>query len=244
MKFTGNTILITGATSGIGLAFAEHYHKAGSKVIICARRAERLKEISARLPGVTTRVCDISKEQQREALYNWAIQTHPELNIVMNNAGIQQITDLTKPFNLGQVREELETNLVAPLHLCSLFAKHLSSKKESALMNVSSGLAFVPISFMPVYCASKAALHSATLSLRHQLKATSVKVFEIIPPAVDTELGHQRRDDKTQSHGGMPLNEFLLEAVEAIEKDMLEAPVGLAKGLRLKREEAFEMLNK
>ena len=96
---------------------------------------------------------------------------------------------------------------------------------------------------MPVYCATKAAIHSLTMSLRHQLKNTSVKVFEIIPPSTDTELGHQRRTDKTQSHGGMPLHEFLAEAMDALKNDVLEAPIGQSKGLRAKREEMFHLMN-
>ncbi|HTB30884.1 MAG TPA: SDR family NAD(P)-dependent oxidoreductase, partial [Bacteroidia bacterium] len=142
-----------------------------------------------------------------------------------------------------KIREEVETNLIAPIHLGSLFAKHLATKPESAIINISSGLAFVPISFMPVYCATKAAIHSLTLSLRHQLKETSIKVFEIIPPSTDTELGHQRRTDKSQTHGGMPLHEFLTEAMEAIKNDLLEAPIGQSKGLRAKREEMFHIMN-
>ena len=151
---------------------------------------------------------------------------------------------MTKPINLDKVREQLEINIVAPMHLSSLFASHLSGKKNSAIINISSGLAFVPIAFMPVYCASKAALHSITISLRHQLKDTSVKVFEIIPPAVDTELGHQRREDKSQSHGGIPVSEFIIEAMNGLKNNVLETAVGMANGLRTKREEAFSLLNK
>jgi uncharacterized oxidoreductase len=161
----------------------------------------------------------------------------------MNNAGIQLVADLTQAVNLEKIREEIEINLIAPIHLGSLFAKHLASKNDSALINISSGLAFAPISFMPVYCATKAALHSLTMSLRHQLKNTSVRVFEIIPQSTDTELGHQRRADKTQTHGGMPLSEFLAEAMEALKNDVLEAPIGQAKGLRAKREDMFHIMN-
>jgi len=116
-------------------------------------------------------------------------------------------------------------------------------RRVSSIINISSGLAFVPIAFMPVYCATKAAIHSLTLSLRHQLRNTSLKVFEIIPPSVDTELGHERREDKTETHGGIPVSEFLAEAMEAIRSDTLEAAVGQAKGLRAKREELFEAMN-
>ncbi|MCW3108741.1 MAG: putative short-chain dehydrogenase/reductase, partial [Segetibacter sp.] len=135
-------------------------------------------------------------------------------------------------------------NLTAPIHLSSLFAQHLSTKQEAAIINISSGLAFVPIAFMPVYCATKAAVHSITLSLRHQLKNTSVKVFEIAPPAVDTELGSDRREDKTQSHGGLPVADFLAEAMEAIKTDKLMAPIAMAKNSYENREAMFEIMNR
>jgi uncharacterized oxidoreductase len=243
MKTSYNTILITGGTSGIGLAFAEEFLKLGNKVIICGRRAERLHVLKIKHPDLITITCDIADSKQREDLCDTVLKDYPETNIVMNNAGIQLATDLTQPLDLGPIREEIEINLIAPIHLGSLFAKHLASKSDSALINISSGLAFAPISFMPVYCATKAALHSLTMSMRHQLKNTSVKVFEIIPPSTDTELGHQRRADKTKSHGGMPLHEFLAEAMEAIKNDVLEAPIGQSKGLRAKREEMFHLMN-
>jgi uncharacterized oxidoreductase len=244
MNITGNTILITGGTSGIGLAFAEEFHKQGNKVIICGRRKDRLAHLEDAHKGMITRECDIEKTEQRVDLFNWAITNHPDINVLINNAGIQLVTDLTKPVNLDGVHSEIETNLVAPIHLASLFASHLAIKKDAAIINISSGLAFAPIAFMPVYCATKAAIHSLTMSLRHQLKNTPVKVFEIAPPSVDTELGHQRRTDKTQTHGGIPIHEFLNEAMDAIKNDLLEAPIGHAKGLRAKREEMFDVMNK
>jgi uncharacterized oxidoreductase len=244
MTTTGNTILITGGTSGIGLAFAEEFNRLGNTVIICGRREDRLKEIKSKYSAIITKVCDVSDAAQREELCQWTIKNYPDINILMNNAGVQLHTDLTKPINVNSVRSEVETNLIAPLHLGSLFAKHLTSKKESAIMNISSGLAFVPIAFMPVYCATKAAIHSATLSLRHQMKNTSVKVFEIAPPSTDTELGYQNRADKSQSHGGLPISDFLKEAMEGIKNDILETLVGQAKGLRAKNEEMFNIMNK
>jgi len=144
---------------------------------------------------------------------------------------------------LLRVNSEVETNFIAPIHLGSLFAQHLATKDEAAIINISSGLAFVPLAFMPVYCATKAAIHSLTLSLRYQLKDTSVKVFEIAPPAVDTELGSDRRADKSQSHGGLPIKDFLSEAMEAINNDTFEAPIANAKNSREKRETMFEVMN-
>jgi uncharacterized oxidoreductase len=244
MKISGNTILITGGSSGIGLAFAEEFLKEKNTVIICARREDRLKRLKEKHPDIITRCCDVNSATDRKALYEWVVQNHPDINILMNNAGIQLPTDMTAEVNLDSIREQLEINVVAPIHLTSLFAAHLSVKKNPVVINISSGLAFVPIAFMPVYCASKAALHSITLSLRHQLKNTPVQVFEIVPPAVDTELGHQRREDKSQSHGGIPVSEFISEAMEGLKNNVLETAVGIANGLRAKREEAFLMLNK
>ncbi len=243
MQLSNNTILITGGTSRIGLAFAEKFMVEGSKVIICGRREERLNELSKKHPQLITKVCDVAKAADREELANWVLQNHPETNILMNNAGVQLVLDMTKPVDLSKVYTEIETNVVAPIHLTSLFAQHLSTKFDAAVINISSGLAFAPLAFMSVYCATKAAVHSLTLSLRHQFKETSVKVFEVIPPAVDTELGHDRREDKTQSHGGLPIADFIAEAMEALKNDIFEAPIGQAKGLREKREALFEVMN-
>jgi uncharacterized oxidoreductase len=212
-------------------------------VIVCGRREDRLAALKAKYPFIITKVCDISSEEQREALCSWALANFPELNVLVNNAGVQLVNDLTKPIDLNRVRYELETNFIAPVHLASLFAEHLAAKSNGVIINVSSGLAFVPIAFMPVYCATKAAMHSMTMSLRHQLKDTGVTVIEMIPPSVDTELGHERRADKTQTHGGIPISEFLAEAMEGLKSGNLEIAVGMSKGLRAKREELFGNMN-
>jgi uncharacterized oxidoreductase len=243
MQLKGNTVLITGGTSGIGLAFAEQFLKAGSRAIICGRREERLIQLKQKYPGLITKTSDIADEQQRDELVRWTIENYPEVNILINNAGVQLLADLTKPVDLGRIRQEVETNFIAPVHLSSLFAAHLSNKPSAAIVNISSGLAFVPLAFMPVYCATKAAIHSLTMSLRHQMRNTSVKVFEIAPPAVDTELGSDRRSDKSQSHGGMPVDEFIRQAMEAIANDLFEAPIGTAKNSREQREALFEVMN-
>jgi uncharacterized oxidoreductase len=243
MQLSGNTILITGGTSGIGLAFAEELLKRGNKIIICGRREYRLAEIKKKFPDMITMECDISDADDRVELANWAFENYPSLNVLINNAGIQLLADLTHPVNLHTVKEEIETNLVAPIHLASLFSEHLKKQNNAAIINISSGLAFTPLAFIPVYCATKAALHSITLSLRQQLKQTSVKVIEIIPPSVDTELGHERRADKNQSHGGIPVDSFIAEAMAGLETDVDEIAVAHAKDLREKREMLFDVMN-
>lgn len=243
MRATDNTILITGGTSGIGLGFAKKFYELGNKVIICGRRKDRLAEISKQYPGIETRICDVSSAQQRRELVHWAIQNYPKLNILMNNAGIQLSADLTHEIDLDKVQQEIEINLVAPIHLSSLLAEQLTTKQDAAIINIPSGLAFAPISFMPVYCATKAAIHSFTLSLRHQLKNTNVKVFEIAPPSTDTELGAERRQDKSQTHGGMPIGDFISEALTAIKDNRLETAIGAAANMREQREKLFTTLN-
>lgn len=243
MELKGNTVLVTGGTSGIGTAFAEKFLEEGSTVLICGRREERLQQLKQKYPSLQTHVCDVAKAADREALAQWAIQNFPEVNILINNAGVQLKADLTKPVDLSRLYQEIDTNLVAPIHLSSLFAPHLQTKNAAAIVNISSGLAFSPLAFMPVYCATKAAIHSLSLSLRFQLHHTSVKVFEIAPPAVDTELGSDRREDKTASHGGMPVDTFIEAAMAALRNDIFEEAIGSAKETREKREAVFQVRN-
>jgi uncharacterized oxidoreductase len=188
MQLASNTILVTGGASGIGLALAQRFLREGSTVIACGRREEKLEEARKNHPELETYVCDLSKEKQREKLFAWATKTFPRLNVLVNNAGIQRRVRI-----LGEkwaaTHEEIAINLEAPVHLTSLFLPHLLKQERPAILNVTSGLAFSPMASAPIYCATKAALHSFTLSLRHQLAETPVQVIEVIPPAVNTDLG-------------------------------------------------------
>lgn len=244
MKLTGNTILITGGTSGIGLALAKHLNILNNKIIICGRREDRLTEIKRQNEGIVTKVCDVTDAQHRVDLTEWVFQNYPDVNILINNAGVQLHADLTKSGNLADVRKETETNFVAPVHFIQLFAGYLSKKENAAIVNISSGLAFVPLAVAAIYSATKAAIHSLTLSLRHQLKDTNIKVFEIAPPMVDTELGHDHREDKTGSHGGMDVDEFVSHAIDALQHDEYEAAIGQAAHIRANPQQMFTVMNK
>jgi uncharacterized oxidoreductase len=244
MNLSGNTILITGGTSGIGLGFAREFQKLGNKVIICGRREERLKEISEKHPGIIALPCDVSIESERVKLVHNVISDYPDINILINNAGIQMNYDIQHDKDCIKLYQETDTNFIAPIHLSALFIPFLKTKPNPSVINITSGLAFVPLAFMPVYCATKAGLHSFTLSLRHQLKNTSIKVFEIAPPAVDTELGQDNRTGAVQSHGGISVNEFIKETMIALENDEFEAAIGAAKNLKEKGVQVFNYLNK
>lgn len=190
MKQSGNTILITGGASGIGLAFAERFVKTGNDVIICGRREAKLAEAKERIPSLHTRVCDVSDAEQRQSLVTWATKTFPNLNVLVNNAGIQQRLNLTKPAQeWSYLHQEIAANLDAPIHLTVLFLEHLMRQPDAAIVNVSSGLAITPAAFAPIYSATKAALHSFSMSLRLQVEGTNVDVIEVLPPAVNTDLG-------------------------------------------------------
>ena len=248
MKTKGNTILITGGATGIGQALAETLVNAGNTVIICGRREAKLKEAKDKLPQIRTKVCDVSKEKEREALFVWVKENYPDLNVLINNAGIQRIINLKKGTKeLFNGENEIETNFIAPIYLSAYFIPWFLKKKEAVIINVSSGLGFVPIAVMPVYCATKAAVHSFTVSLRHQLKETSIKVFEIVPPAVNTELGKGTTSDESQEYRGIPPVVVAEATIDALAKNEYEIIVGEAKGLvegaRTNPEQAFQNLN-
>lgn len=190
MKLTGNTILITGGASGIGLAFAERFFKKGNKVIVVGRRIEKLEEAKAKIPELIIRGCDVALEQDRVKLFQWVTSEYPDLNMLVNNAGIQQRVNLLHAeHDWNYYRNEISINVDGPIHLSMLFLPHLLKQKDSVIINVTSGLAIMPGVWVPIYSATKAAMHSFTLSLRHQLAETNVKVVEVLPPAVNTDLG-------------------------------------------------------
>jgi uncharacterized oxidoreductase len=223
MDFKANTVLITGGGSGIGFGLAERFIQAGSQVIICGRREYKLKEAQSKYPQMDIRVCDVAKPAERTALFDWVTQAYPGLNVLVNNAGIQQRIPLQETPDWEAVSEEVAINFEAPIHLSILFIPHLLKQKRPAIINITSGLSFVPKANVPVYCATKAAMHSFTLSLRHQLSGTPIAVIEIIPPAVDTDLG-----GKGLHTFGVPLDEFADAVAKQLKKGSIEATYGFS----------------
>jgi uncharacterized oxidoreductase len=223
------TVLVTGGASGIGFALARRFLAAGSRVIVCGRRQEVLDAARREAPGLEAIRCDVGREEERVALFERVTREFPEVNVLVNNAGIQNRPPrFTEAQDWIALKSELAINFEAPVHLAALFVPTLTRQPEAALVNVTSGLAFVPLAFMPTYCATKAALHSFTLSLRHQLRETSVRVVEIAPPAVDTDLGGPGLHTF-----GVPLEEFADAAFRRFAAGELEFGYGSAEGARL-----------
>src|SRR4030042_3440606 len=248
MKTTGNTILITGGSTGIGFSLAEAFIMAGNEVIICGRRENSLKGAKDKLPRIHTRVCELSKGEQRKSLFGWVSSNFSSTNILVNNAGIQRMIDFKKGTgDLLSGEDEIEINLKASVHLSAYFVPLLSTHKEAAIVNVSSGLAFIPLAVAPVYCATKAAIHSFSLSLRHQLRDTPIKVFEVIPPMVDTELDKGARGERGKEDRGIPPAEVAKANKKELKKKQYEVAVGMAQNLRTysrkNPEQAFQKMN-
>jgi uncharacterized oxidoreductase len=243
MNLAGNTVLITGGASGIGLAFAKRFLDAGSKVIICGRREDKLQEAKQTYPELHTRVCDIGLEADRVALFEWVTTEFPDLNVLVNNAGIQLRTQLSEMhLTWAQQQQEIAINFEAPVHLSILFIPFLKDRKNPAIINVTSGLAFTPGAFAAVYSATKAALHSFTLSLRYQLSKTNITVIEVAPPAVQTDLSAPGLHNF-----GVPLNEFADAIFEKLKTDEQEFGYGTAeygrKATPEEREQVFNRIN-
>lgn len=186
MKLSGNKILITGGASGIGYALAERFAQEGNKILICGRRESALQEARDKHPDWVTYVCDAATETGREDLYKRVMSDHPDTNVIINNAGIQNWMKIDEPDYYNKAKAELAINVEAPLHLTQLF---LQSGALDTIINVTSGLSFTPLTKTPVYSATKAFLHSYTRSLRHLLKDRGIEVIELIPPALNTDLG-------------------------------------------------------
>jgi uncharacterized oxidoreductase len=213
MKTTGNTILITGGGSGIGRGLAEAFHKLGNKVIIAGRRQQVLDETTAANPGMASAVLNIEDAASIRAFAAKLTTDFPTLNVVINNAGIMRPENVLQSTDAADAEAIITTNLLGPIRLIAALLPHLHKQPQATIMTVSSGLAFVPLALTPTYCATKAAIHSYSESLRYQLKSTNVEVIELAPPYVQTELmGSQQAADPR----AMPLKDYLAETIEIL----------------------------
>ena len=223
MQLANNKILITGGATGIGLALTERFLMENNTVIICGRRESVLKEVSDKYPSVITRVCDLSNEAERVSLYNWIAEKHSDLNVLVNNAGIQQWMTVTDTDFYKRAKEEMSTNMEAPLHLTALF---IQLKSLNTLINVTSGLSFVPLTKAPVYSATKAFFHSLTHSLRYLLRSKNIEVIEMIPPALNTDLGGKGLHDAAP-----PVSAFVESAFEQLKEGKTEITFGFSDAM-------------
>jgi len=238
MNITGNKILITGGATGIGLGLTERFITEGNTVIICGRRESALKEVSDKFP-VITKVCDLSVESERVGLYDWVAQEHSDVNVLVNNAGIQQWMAVTDADFFQRAQAEITTNIIAPVHLTALF---LNLKALNTIINVTSGLSFVPLTKTPVYSGTKAFFHSFTLSLQYLLKPRNIEVIEMIPPALNTDLGGKGLHDAAP-----PVSAFIDAVFQQMKEGKTELTFGfsemMAKASQEDLKQAFNRLN-
>jgi uncharacterized oxidoreductase len=223
MKLSGNKILITGGATGIGSGLAERFIEENNTVIICGRRESALKEAAGKFPSIITRTCDLLIAGEREDLFHWIVNEHNDLNVLVNNAGIQQWMSVTDNNFFQRAKDEISINIEAPLHLTSLF---LNLNSLDTIINVTSGLAFSPLAKVPVYCASKAFLRSFSLSLRYMLRSKEIEVIELIPPALNTDLGGKGIHDEFP-----PVNDFIESSFEQLKQGKLTITYGFSDAM-------------
>jgi uncharacterized oxidoreductase len=234
MNSTGNTILITGGGSGIGRGLAEAFHALGNQVVIAGRRKEALDQTTAANPGMKSIQLDIDNSAAIRSFAAEVSAAFPELNVLINNAGIMRAENLlAQPDGLADAEAIVTTNLLGPIRLTAALLPTIRRQQNSTIVNVSSGLAFLPLALTPTYCATKAAIHSYTLSLRYQLRETSIEVLELVPPYVATDLMGGASDSRA-----MPLDRFIAEVMKILKTQPTPAEICVdnVKGLRFAAE--------
>jgi uncharacterized oxidoreductase len=220
LELSSRTVLVTGGTSGIGLGIAEAFQRFKSKVIVCGRNKTKLSRVEKQFPDITALLCDLGDAGQRKALAMDVLRRFPSLDILVNNAGIQRYIDLKKGLDeLKSGEDEITINFVTPVELTSLFIGHLMKRPSAAVINVSSGLGFMPMLDTPIYNATKAAIHTYSLILRQQLRDTSVKVVEIVPPMVDTDLNKEGRNAARAKFRGISVSEYMPTIINGLKND-------------------------
>jgi short-subunit dehydrogenase involved in D-alanine esterification of teichoic acids len=228
MKLSHNTILITGGASGIGLAFAKLLHDNNNKIIVCGRNKTRLDKLKVQLPDIATYQCDLADETELNRLADTVLANHPDLNILINNAGVQYNFLFTEEQpHAGFASEEVTVNLLAPIQLTDRLLPNLMRQNNAAIINITSALAIAPKKCAAVYCATKSAMRSFTQALRYQLEDSSVSVFELIPSLVDTNMTRGRGDSKITPHT------LASQALKAIASDKHEILIEKTKILYL-----------
>ncbi len=233
MKLTNNTILITGGSSGIGFQMAKMLLKRNNVVIITGRSQEKLDDAQSRLTELITIQSDVSNPQEVQDLYTKVSTDYPDLNILINNAGIMWTINLQDhSYNLEELTKELDINVKGTIWMNDLFLPLLKKNQNSATVTVSSGLAFVPLPISPVYCATKAALHSYTQSLREQLRNSEIKVFELAPPATETELLGTFEEEDMKGINVMSVKDMVDTFMQGFSKDRLEIRPGQSNQLK------------
>jgi uncharacterized oxidoreductase len=222
MKISGSTILVTGGGSGIGRALAEGFHRRGAQVIVAGRRRQALEEVVTACPGLAAAELDVADPADIARFAREVTRSHPRLNVLVNNAGVMVDEDLTvDPVDVAVAEATVTTNLLGPIRLTAALLPHLRQKDGAAVLNVTSGLASVPLARTPTYCATKAALHSYSLSLREQLKGR-VEVVEVAPPYVQTHLQGERQANDPNA---MPLEDYIAETFALLEQQPTPAEV-------------------
>jgi len=233
MKLEGNTVLITGGASGIGLELAKGFLARKCTVVITGRDAAKLAKAQAAVPGLKTLRSDVARVDEINALFETVKRDFPTLNVLVNNAGVMRSLNLHKDGDdLDDLTSEIDINLKGPIRMARRFLPLLKQQPSAAIINVSSGLAFVPLPISPVYCATKAAVHSFTQSMRIQLARTKVQVFELAPPATQTELLGNFEANDMKGVPIMPLEEMVRACFKGMEKDTLEIRPGQSNQLR------------
>lgn len=233
MKLDNRTILITGGTSGIGLELARQLLLRGNTVIVTGRSQENLDAAQTALPGLHIFRSDVSYPAAIMELHENLLRRFPALDTLINNAGIMRNLNFNQDRALDDVTREIDINLSGPIRMVQQFLPHLKTRKGALIVNVSSGLAFIPLSISPVYCATKAAVHSFTQSLRAQLASSGISVVELAPPGVETPLFRGEFAEEMRGQKGMDVAVLVRRAIAGIEADRLEIRPGLSNVLKL-----------